>query len=289
MDNDRTGSATGRTAQTLTTPDGRVLVFAEWGDPHGRPVFSMHGTPGCRLLGARRVELGFEELLRSLGVRLITYDRPGYGGSTRHPGRRVVDCVADALAVADASGVARFAIEGSSSGAHHALAVAAVAGQRITRVACVAPMAPYNQLGHDEWSRGQAPGVREYVAACLQGVDRMLAEFGSENDQLRASASADDPRSAEVFEQTRNGLWGWVDDEVSAFQPWGFDPAAVSAPAAIWHDPNDPVLPIQHAEWLANTVRGATLMRTHALGHGSSGDPKTDWSQLYSWLAAPDA
>src|ERR1700731_991797 len=78
---------------------------------------------------------------------------------------------------------------------------------------------------------------------------------------------------------------GWVDDELSVFQPWGFDPAAITAPAVIWNDPNDPVLPVQHAEWVARTVPGATLVRSDSLGHGSSGDPTTDWIQLYSWLA----
>ena len=272
------------TAQTTKGRDGRTLMFAEWGAPGGRPVFSLHGTPGCRLSAPRRVQLGFEEIVRSVGVRLITYDRPGYGGSDRHPGRRVVDCVADVLAIADAAGIDRFAIEGGSSGAQHALAVAALAPERVTRAACVAPMAPYTVLGHEAWSKDQADGVREYVVACLRGVDRMQAVFGEEDAQMRQEASAADPRSAEVFEQTREGLWGWVDDEVSAFQPWGFDSPAASVPVAIWHDPRDSVLPGQHAEWLAAHIPGATRRSSDALGHGSSGDPKPAWVEVYSWL-----
>jgi pimeloyl-ACP methyl ester carboxylesterase len=280
---------TTRTAQTATGPDGRVLVFAEWGDPDGFPVFSMPGTPGCRLLGSRRVEFGLDSLLRSIGVRLVTYDRPGYGGSARHAGRRVADCVPDVLAIAHAAGVNRFAVEGHSGGAHHALAVAALAPELVVRVACVAPMAPYALLGHEEWSRGQAAPVREYVAACLEGVDRMLDVFGVEDAQMRQDATPDDLRSAEVLEQTRNGLWGWVDDELAAFQAWSFDPAAVSAPVMIWHDPKDPVLPPQHAGWLARTLPVATVVRTESLGHGSAGDPRPDWTRLYSWLAGADA
>ncbi|MDQ2943507.1 MAG: alpha/beta hydrolase, partial [Candidatus Dormibacteraeota bacterium] len=266
--------------------DGRALCFATWGEPDGRPVFHLHGTPGCRLLGARRIEHGLEELLRSTGVRLITYDRPGWGGSDRHAGRRVVDCAKDVAAIADSLGLERFAVEGGSSGAPHALAAAALLPDRVFRVACVAPMAPYDRLGHQEWSRGQSDGVQQYVAWCLEGKDRMAYEFSREDAEMRASASPEDPKQAEVFEQTRHGIWGWVDDEIAAFQPWGFDPAAVAVPARVWHDPDDPVLPSQHAAWLGQAIPGAEVVVTRALGHGSKGDPRPDWDRLYSWLGS---
>jgi pimeloyl-ACP methyl ester carboxylesterase len=273
-----------RTAHIATAPDGRTVCFAEWGHPEGRVVLSLHGTPGCRLLNSWRVEYGLDEALRSWGVRLITYDRPGYGRSDRLPGRSVMDCVQDVALIADAAGVDRFAIEGGSSGAHHALAVVALLPTRVRRLACVAPMAPYDRLGHEEWSRGQGSNVREYVAVCLEGEARMLVEFAREDADMREASAADDPRHAEVFEQTRAGLWGWIDDELAAFKPWGFDPADVAAPIEIWHDPQDPVLPPQHAAWLARAVPAATVVTTDALGHGSAGDPKPAWARLYSWL-----
>lgn len=278
-----------RTAQIVLAPDGRTLCFAEWGDPNGRPVLGLHGTPGCRLLGSRRIEHGFEEVLRSIGVRLITYDRPGYGRSDRRPGRNVVDCVPDVAAIADAAGVHRFSVEGGSSGAHHALAVAALFPTRVRRAACVAPMAPYDRLGHQEWSNGQADEVRAYVTACLAGEDQMVEMIEREDAAVREQSAADDPRNAEVFEQTRDGVWGWVDDKLAAFKPWGFDPADVAVPTQIWHDPEDPVLPPQHAAWLGHVVPGATVVTSDALGHGSRGDPKPDWARLYSWLIEADS
>ena len=278
-------TVTDRSARTASPADGRTLSWAEWGDPGGAPVLSLHGTPGCRLLSPRKVTHGLNSLLASLGIRLVTYDRPGYGGSDRHACRRVVDCVDDVVAVADAAGVATFAVEGASSGAHHALAVAAARPDRVTRVAAVAPMAPHDRLGHDAWSRGQADAVRDYVAACLAGEASMADACAAEDADMRASAAADDPACAEVFEQTRSGLWGWIDDEVAAFQPWGFDPASVRVAVAIWHDPADRVLPPQHAEWLARVIPGATRVTTTALGHGSTDLPEPDWRRLYSWLA----
>jgi len=218
-------------------------------------------------------------------VRLITYDRPGYGCSDRRAGRIVSDCASDVAAVADALGIDQFAVEGTSSGSMYALAIATLLGDRVVRVACVAPMASYKALGHEEWSRGQVDEVQEYVAWCLEGQDRMVTEFEREDSDLRAGASPDDMAQAEVFEQTRNGVWGWVDDELSTFQDWGIDLGQIAVPVQIWHDPNDPVLPVQHAEWFGRTIHGAEIVVTSSLGHGSQGDPRPDWTRLYGWLA----
>src|SRR5689334_7926605 len=97
-------------AQRLTevsAPDGRTLGVAQWGDPGGAPVFALHGIPGSRL-----VRPPDEEAIQGAGLRLVTYDRPGYGVSDRQPGRRVVDCVRDVAAIADALGLDRFAVSG---------------------------------------------------------------------------------------------------------------------------------------------------------------------------------
>ena len=220
-------------------------------------------------------------------MRLITYDRPGYGRSDRQPGRRVVDSAADVAAIAGALDVASFAVEGSSSGSAHAMAVAALLPERVERLALVAPMAPYHELGRDQWSAGQSDGVREYVSWCLEGEVRLAREVAAEDAQMREGASPDDPKHAEIFEETINGTWGWIDDELAAFQPWGFDVSAIAAPTAIWHDPDENVLPRQHADWLAGHLNGASLSRSAALGHRADGNPSRDWLRLYSWLGGP--
>jgi pimeloyl-ACP methyl ester carboxylesterase len=97
--------------QTVTASDGRTLTFAEWGELDGFPVFLLHGTPGSRWL--RHYD---ESAYTEVGARVITYDRPGYGGSDRDRGRRVVDCVADVATIADKLGVERFAVIGGSGG-----------------------------------------------------------------------------------------------------------------------------------------------------------------------------
>jgi pimeloyl-ACP methyl ester carboxylesterase len=79
----------------ISTPDGRVLALCEWGPPDGAPVFFLHGAPGSRLL--RHVGGMYERA----EARVVTYDRPRYGRSTRLPGRQVSHCAADVAAIAD--------------------------------------------------------------------------------------------------------------------------------------------------------------------------------------------
>lgn len=100
---------TGSLTNTVVLDDGRTVAYAEWGDPAGDPLFSLHGTPGCRL--SRHPD---PRLWSGLGLRVITLDRPGYGGSTPLPGRRVGHAPHDVGAVADALGVERFMVIGGS-------------------------------------------------------------------------------------------------------------------------------------------------------------------------------
>ncbi len=107
---------------TVVTPDGRSLEVHEEGAPAGLPVVVHHGTPMSGLQYPPHVELAREQSLRLLG-----YDRPGYGGSSRAPGRIVADCAADVAAIADALGLERYVTWGISGGGPHALACAALA------------------------------------------------------------------------------------------------------------------------------------------------------------------
>lgn len=136
---------------------------------------------------------------------------------------------------------------------------------------------------------GQDEETREYVAACLEGEEQAAHFFTALDEEARAAATPDDPASASVFEQSRNGVWGSIDDERAHLKPWGFDVADVRAPTAIWYDPNDTVTPPQQAEWLARTIPNAFLKPSDALGHGSMGDPVKDRTALYTWLIQPRA
>jgi pimeloyl-ACP methyl ester carboxylesterase len=108
--------------------DGRQLAVRVSDNPAGYPVIHLHGTPGSRVgpLPRRRV-------LYELGVRLFSFDGPGYGGADRLVGRRVADVVPDVVAIADELGLTRFAVIGRSGGGPHALACAAMLPDRVIR------------------------------------------------------------------------------------------------------------------------------------------------------------
>src|SRR4051812_39843393 len=85
------------TTDEVTTVDGRTLAVREAGEPDAPLLLGQHGSPGAGRLYRTEIEAA-----ERLGVRLATYDRPGYGGSTPHPGRSIADAAADVAAILDA-------------------------------------------------------------------------------------------------------------------------------------------------------------------------------------------
>src|SRR4051794_7981156 len=136
----------------IPTPDGRILAVAEWGDPAGIPMIAMHGTPGGRITYWKDPTIDARH-----GLRRITYDRPGYGESTRFKGRRVVDVVADVEAITAALAIDRFLVTGGSGGGPHCLATAALMADRVIRCLAQVSIAPYPADGLD-WFAGQTQG-----------------------------------------------------------------------------------------------------------------------------------
>src|SRR2546428_12642704 len=132
---------------TVRTPDGRNLRVQEGGDSRGRPVLVHGGTPTSRNLYRPHLEVALEQ-----GIRLISYDRPGYGGSTPHFGRSIADCAADVRTIADALDIDRFAIWGISGGGPHALACAARLPDQLVAAASLASPAPYDAPGLDDFA-----------------------------------------------------------------------------------------------------------------------------------------
>jgi pimeloyl-ACP methyl ester carboxylesterase len=288
---------------TTITPDGRTLAFCQWGDPAGAPVFSLHGTPGSRL--SRHPD---EDVYRRAGVGVITYDRPGYGGSTRHPGRRVADAANDVAAIADALRVSRFAVMGSSGGAPHALACGALLPERVTRCASVVGPAPFGPggLSREQWFDDMVEGnVREFGWA-LAGEETLRPELERETRELLASfqTDADNPlgenyslssQDLDVMKQgpirtmladsVREGIGrtvdGFVDDDLAFTRQWGFAVSGITVPVAVWYGPHDTLVPTSHGDWLARTVPAADVVVLDG-GHFAIYDRM---SELLAWLS----
>ena len=130
--------------RVVQTGDGRALAVQEGGDLAGRPVLVHNGTPNSRhLYGPHAADAARR------GLRLISYDRPGYGGSSPHPGRTVADCAADVRAICAALGIGRLATWGISGGGPHVLACAALLPDLVVAAASLASSAPYGADGLD--------------------------------------------------------------------------------------------------------------------------------------------
>jgi pimeloyl-ACP methyl ester carboxylesterase len=292
--------------ETATTADGRTLAFCEWGDPGGFPVFSLHGTPGSRL--GHHPD---ERVYGQARTRVITYDRPGYGESTRHPGRRVADAAADVAAIADELGLTRFAVFGGSGGGPHALACGALLGDRVLRCASVVGPAPFGDGGlpREDWFTGMVDGnVREFGWALdgeetlRRGLEPLCQELLASVDSDSDDALGEDYKLSEqdqavmqrpeiramLAASTTEGIGrsidGAVDDDLAFAAPWGFDLNAISVPTAVWYGPHDTLVPTGHGEFLARAIPDAEVVlldgghfaiydRMGELLHWLKGDP----------------
>ncbi|MFE0461407.1 alpha/beta fold hydrolase [Kitasatospora sp. NPDC058965] len=222
-----------------------------------------------------------------LGLRWISYDRPGYGGSSRRPGRDLASAAADAAAVADALGVGRFAVFGHSGGSNHALACAAQLPERIAAVVSVAALAPLGAGGLD-WFAGMYPGGEAELRASIAGraeLERCLAEGEFQPEMFTPgdhAALSGAWRWLEVVagQAIDGGPDGMVDDDLGYVAPWGFDLDTVAAPVLLLHGTADRIVPVGHGDWLAGQLPAATYWRRPGDGHLSvlaAGERALEW------------
>jgi pimeloyl-ACP methyl ester carboxylesterase len=255
---------------TVRAKDGRALRIVEAGAGDGLAVLVHNGTPMSRLLFAPCVEDAEQR-----GIRLIGYDRPGYGGSTPHPGRSVADAAHDVTAIADALGIDRLAMWGISGGGPHALACAALLPERVVAVASLASVAPYPAEGLD-WLAGMGEANVAEFGLALEGRQALEPFLRQEREAMLAAGPAGladamrtllSPTDQAVFtgeaadymfEAFRAGneerLDGWLDDDLAFAKPWGFDLEQIEVPVLLWQGAEDRFVPFAHGEWLARRI-----------------------------------
>jgi pimeloyl-ACP methyl ester carboxylesterase len=270
---------------SIVVDDGRTLHFRESGDVDGPLVFAHHGSPGAGLAEPKVVSDAAER-----GLRMVTHDRPGYGDSTRLPGRRVDHVAADVAAIADHLGVQRFAVWGASGGGPHALACAAQLPDRVVACAAIASPAPYDAEGLD-WTAGMGELNVSEIAILAEGPEAHMAFLRREADGMLSAGPAEmraalstvlseidrealtDELAVHLAENLRLGLKqgveGWHDESVATYQPWGFDPAAIEVPTQVWHGEQDRFVPAAHGCWLAERIPGVGAHIRAEHGHVS--------------------
>ena len=268
MANERMADTSG---QTLRLRDGRLLGYAEWGDPAGKPVLYFHGLHSSRLALYQT-----PAFFAAHGVRFITVDRPGIGLSSYQPSRTLLDWPTDVAQLADALGLTRFAILSLTGGGMYALACAAALPDRLTGVACVSPSAPLGVPGISvPGATGRlmrlarrAPWALWAVYALLaprlrrdpQRITRLLGSGLSEPDaQVVARPEVQQMQIAMFLEAFRSGYRGEVRDVVIAARPWRVRFEEIALAVRLWDGDQNRLVPPSHAQYLAYALPNAQL------------------------------
>jgi pimeloyl-ACP methyl ester carboxylesterase len=270
----------------LTLPDGRRVSYADHGDPAGPAVLRCVGTPQSRLPQPQEVELA-----RRLGFRLVVPDRPGFGRSDPQPGRALEDWPADAAALMDGIGVDGFAVLGGSGGGPYAVACGVLLGDRVSRVALVAPGGPRDAPAHGFVPRDDPAALRargETIARLARDdPDGLRAFFApDQSDTDRERAAAEDPAEAarelaNLREAFRQGTDAYVEDHTINAGDWAHLLPRLTRPTRVWQGDDDNNVPAEATRWLAAQIPGAELTVLAGGGH----EPTDDlWPEVYGWL-----
>jgi pimeloyl-ACP methyl ester carboxylesterase len=278
----------------VRTGDGRSLSVEDGGDRDGRPVMVHVGTPNSRHLYGRTVADA-----TARGLRLISYDRPGYGESTPQPGRTMADCASDARTICAALGIGRLAMWGFSGGGPPLLACAALLPDLVTAAATLSSPAPFDADGLD-WLAGMGPEVPDWVAlmfadwAQARAVteterEEMLAKPPAElsavmNPALTAEDAAFGLDEAICMQQAyAPGIDGCLDDNFAQVIGWGFDLADIAVPVLLLHGRLDESVPVAHGQWLAAHIPGVQARLLDDEDH--VGVREHHIGEVHAWLA----
>ena len=251
-------------AQVLVLKNGRRLGYAEYGSPHGQPLFLFQGTPTSRL--------PHNPLDTELSVRLIVPERPGFGLSDFQRGRSLLDWPADVLELAQHLAIDRFSVVGISGGAPHALACGAKIPERIYRLGIVSGFGPIDAPASTAGMAFQrrvgafaARHLRFLVRPLIwafrnpaRNPERFVERFTSgfpgadafllDNEELRSM------RARSYAEATRRGVQGFALEAILVAQPWGFSLADVPCRVHLWHGEQDASTPVSMARHVAQSL-----------------------------------
>jgi len=258
----------GQTSSNIKLPDGRMLCYAEYGAQNGKPIFYFHGNPGSRL---DPLMLDQEVITRS-DARLIAIDRPGIGGSSFQPHRRLADWPADVSAVANALGVERFAALGLSGGGPYVSACARFIPQCLTAAGIASGIGP---IEAPDVLQGMGAG-RYYLKGArihpvLARMFLVLMNLGLESTRKSPNPGAPpgtpasdlaalaEPGVAEAFfamleESYRHGKQGVAWDATIIARPWGFRLEEIAMPVYLWHGGADTMVPPAMGRYVAKTI-----------------------------------
>jgi pimeloyl-ACP methyl ester carboxylesterase len=260
----------------ITLSDGRGLAFSEIGDAGGAPVFYFHGAPSSRL-SLVPLEMEFADR----GIRVVSPDRPGYGGSSPQPGRTMSDWPVDVAELANALGIDRFIVAGQSSGGPYAVACAALLPNRVSGAVVLAGITDmawpeaWNSLFEAEIAMMRMPDEQSATARCVElfGADgsKLLGsswiELPKPDMALFSDENMADAMLASITEAFRQGVGGYAQDIFVQGRAWPFAPGSIATPAMLVHGELDTIIPVAHSRHTAGLIPGSSLRILPKHGH----------------------
>jgi pimeloyl-ACP methyl ester carboxylesterase len=249
----------------IAVGDDRQIGFAEFGDPQGRAVFWLHGTPGAR----RQIPTEARVYAEKRQIRLIGIDRPGIGSSTPHQYDTVFAFADDLRTIADTLGIDQMEVIGLSGGGPYTLACAAAMPDRVVAAGVIGGVAP--TTGSDAIGGGLMGSVGLRVAPLLQvaggpigvvasALIRLIRPVGSPVVDLygRVSPVADRQLLArpeikamfldDLLNGSRKQMAAPFADVVVFARDWGFRLDEVKVPVRWWHGDHDHIVPFEHGQ-----------------------------------------
>lgn len=282
----------------IKTPDGRTLAVQEGGDPDGKPVLAHNGTPNSRQLYAPHVADA-----AARGIRLIGYDRPGYGESSPHPGRSIASAAEDVRTICSALGISRLATWGVSGGGPHVLACAALLPDLVAAAASLASLAPYPAAGLD-WFAGMGQENVDDFKLMMEDPAAAWAKAEKDREGMLSVSAADlhtqfatllTPTDAAVMtgqvaeylslcvkDGLAPGVEGWTEDGKAMAEPWGFSVTDIAVPVLLMHGREDQFVPFGHGEWLAARIPGVDARLLDHDGHLTLTESRI--GEVHDWL-----
>ena len=268
--------------ERLARPDGRTIAWTECGPLDGEPVLRLPGTPGSRY--SIRAD---QEPWLDRNLRVITVERPGFGASTRLPGRGFAEHADDIAAILDHLGIATVAMYGGSGAAPHELAFAARYPDRVTACTVVDGAAPLTddevraQVDFNVTADGLARAgdrlrlrilLDEARAAILAdpiaGFGEIMESAPEEDREIMADPAWQVGFGRGLGEALAPGVDGWVDEALALDGDWSdIDLDAVTTSVTWWHSDSDRNCPISSAQRLVGRLPNARLVVWEGGGH----------------------
>lgn len=264
--------------------DGRHIGLCEYGDLEGFPVFFFHGTPGSRVMF-----LDDDPISKELGVRLICLDRPGFGLSTPHPDRTILDWAKDVLEVADHLGIYHFSVMGVSGGGAFAAGCAYQLPNRVLSAALISSTTPFqdgkppkSMLKENKLAFFLSKKFPWLLKASYRSQKKMiekkpekfkkLAKNGNKHlhpwdRQFLQTDEQLEMMMTHLHEATRQSVDECIHEPDLLSRPWAFDMKDIQIPVDVWHGKEDSMAPFVEIKKMAPSIPNVKTYYIDQAGH----------------------